>query len=128
MRKQLSMQISDAESRVMEFLWQHHPATAAQVHEALGPVHDWREATVKTLLNRLLGKGAVEVEQDGRRYLYRPAIDRDDWVIEETAGLVDRMFGGRLAPLVAHFSQHRELSPADIEELRRLIREFDDEY
>lgn len=109
----------------MEYLWSHSPVSAAQVHAVLGPERGWREATVKTLLNRLLGKGAVAVEPDGRRYLYRPVIERDDWSTGEAAGLVDRVFGGRLAPLVAQFSRHRALDDEDIAELRRLIDQLE---
>ena len=119
------MQISEAESAVMEALWQRHPQTAEDVVTALSSAKPWQVATIKTLLNRLLKKGAVTVEKDGRRYLYSPAIERDDWLTRESKGLLDRLFGGRVAPLVAHFSEQRKLSKKDIAELRRIIGELD---
>ena len=76
---------------------------------------------MKTLLNRLLNKGAIEAEKDGRRYLYSPKLRREDWVMGESESLLARLFDGRVAPLVAHFSEHRKLSAADIAELRRLV-------
>ena len=88
---------------------------------------DWQEATIKTLLNRLLNKGAISAQKDGRRFLYSPELKREDWVQAESRGLLDRLFDGRVAPLVAHFSQHRKLSRKDIAELRKLIEEIDDE-
>lgn len=118
--------ISEAESVVMEQLWQRHPQTAEEVVAALAGSQDWQEATVKTLLNRLLKKGAVRAEKDGRRYLYIPVLKREQWVNAESKSFVDRVFGGQLAPLVAHFGKHRKLSKADIEELKRLIEEMDD--
>jgi len=121
------MQISEAESAVMETLWQRHPQSSEDVIAALAQSRDWQEATIKTLLNRLLKKGAVTVEKDGRRYLYSPAIERDDWLTGESKGLLDRLFGGRVAPLVAHFSEHRKLSKKDVAELRKLIEGLDDE-
>ena len=121
------MQISEAESAVMETLWQRNPMAAEEVVAALAQSRQWQEATIKTLLNRLLKKGAVTVEKDGRRYLYTPAIERDEWLTRESKGLLDRLFGGRVAPLVAHFSEHRKLSRKDIAELRKLIEGFDDE-
>ena len=51
---------------------------------------------------------------------------REAWVLEESQGLLQRLFGGRVAPLVAHFSEHRKLSRKDIAELRRLLEELDD--
>lgn len=120
------MQISEAESVVMDVLWQRHPLAAEGVVAALGDAQQWQEATIKTLLNRLLKKGAITAERDGRRYLYAPVLQRGDWVLDESESLLDRLFGGRVAPLVAHFSQHRKLSRKDIAELRQLLEEIDD--
>ena len=120
------MQISEAESVVMDVLWQRHPLGADEVVSALANQQDWQEATIKTLLNRLLNKGAISASKDGRRYLYSPLLKREDWVLKESSGLLDRLFDGRVAPLVAHFSQHRKLSHKDIAELRKLIEEIDD--
>ena len=120
------MQISEAESVVMDVLWQRHPLAADEVVAALANQQDWQEATVKTLLNRLLNKGAISASKDGRRYLYSPQLKREDWVHAESRGLLERLFDGRVAPLVAHFSQHRKLSRKDIAELRKLIEEIDD--
>ncbi|HEX5755835.1 MAG TPA: BlaI/MecI/CopY family transcriptional regulator [Arenimonas sp.] len=119
------MDISEAESVVMEVLWQHSPATAEEVVAALASQQDWQEATIKTLLGRLLKKGALRAEKDGRRYLYAPLLKREQWLSQESEGLLDRLFGGRVAPLVAHFGKHRKLSRKDIAELKRLIEELD---
>lgn len=119
--------ISDAESQIMQALWGRHPLSAEDILAALPAQDGWQLGTVKTLLNRLLNKGAVKAERDGRRYLYDPLIERAQWEGKESLGLVDRVFGGRLSPLVAHFSAHRKLSPEDAEALRQLLKEHDDE-
>ncbi|NUO75598.1 BlaI/MecI/CopY family transcriptional regulator [Lysobacter sp. 5GHs7-4] len=121
------MQISEAESVVMDVLWREHPLAAEDVVAALAQRQDWQEATIKTLLNRLLNKGAVRAQKQGRRYLYAPVLKREDWVLEESQGLLQRLFDGRVAPLVAHFSEQRKLSRKDIAELRKLLEELDDE-
>jgi predicted transcriptional regulator len=120
------MQISDAESVVMEVLWQRSPRSAEEVAAALAESRQWQEATVKTLLNRLLNKGAIEAIRDGRRYLYSPKLQRSDWVMDESQSLLARLFDGRVAPLVAHFSEQRRLSAEDVAELRRLVASLDD--
>lgn len=120
------MRISTAESLVMESLWRASPRTADQIAGEIASDQEWTEATVKSLINRLLTKGAIAAERDGRRYLYRPLIARGDYVHAESRGLVDRLFDGRLAPLVAHFSARETLSPEDIADLKRLIEEIDD--
>ena len=119
------VQISAAEAVVMEILWRNHPLAADEVVAALAD-RDWAEATVKTLLNRLLNKGAIEADNVGRRYLYSPVLRRDAWVQQQSEGLLARLFGGRVAPLVAHFSERGQLTPADIAELKRLVSELDD--
>ena len=120
------MQISEAESAVMEVLWARSPLTAEDVVTALADSRDWQEATVKTLLNRLLRKGAVAASRDGRRYLYTPVLQREAWLLGESEGLLERLFDGRVAPLVSHFSRHRKLGRKDIAELRKLLEEIDD--
>lgn len=122
------MQISEAESLVMDVLWRQHPLSAEDVVAALAQTQHWQEATIKTLLNRLLNKGAIKATREGRRYLYAPVLKREDWVLGESEGLLQRLFDGRVAPLVAHFSERGKLSAADVAELRRLIAEFDDEH
>ena len=121
------MSISESESVVMQVLWASSPLSAEDIVAALGDTRQWQEATVKTLLNRLLNKGAIAAEKQGRRYLYRPLLARDDYVLGESRDLIDRLFGGRIAPLVAHFSAHRKLSKKDIAELKRLIADLPDE-
>src|SRR5260221_14742714 len=120
-------QISEAESAVMEILWRRSPLAAEEVVAALDTSQDWQEATIKTLLNRLLKKNAIRAQKDGRRYLYSPLLARADWVQTQSEGLLVRLFGGRVAPLVAHFSERRKLSRKDVAELKRLIAEIDDE-
>lgn len=119
------MPISASERLIMEALWRKAPLTAEQIASAVTRRQDWTVATVKTLINRLLSKKAIAAERDGRRYLYRPIVQRDDYVHEESRGLLDRLFDGRLAPLVAHFSERKQLSRRDIAEIRRLLEELD---
>ncbi len=121
------MQISEAESLVMQVLWDRQPLAAEEVVAALSGTRDWQEPTIKTLLGRLLKKGAVMAARDGRRYLYSPVLRREDWLAQQSESLVDRLFGGRVAPLVAHFSEQRQLSEADIAELRALLEKLDDD-
>lgn len=121
------MRISEAESRVMAVLWGSAIALSAEtIIGALTQSRDWQAATVKTLINRLLNKGAVEAERDGRRYLYSALLTREDWLQQESESLLDRLFGGRVAPLVAHFSARKRLSKRDIADLRKLIEDLDD--
>ncbi|MXP24940.1 CopY family transcriptional repressor [Altererythrobacter indicus] len=116
--------ISDAEYAVMEALWERAPLSAADVCKAVGGSRDWSLATVKTLLSRLVSKQAVATQPDGRRFLYTPQIARNDYVGTESRRLVDRLFGGRAATLVAHLAEAEALSDDDIDEMERLLKEL----
>jgi BlaI family penicillinase repressor len=122
-----TVSISEAESVVMEVVWRTNPITTEEVCNALAHHEKWQEPTVKTLLNRLFKKGAISAQKDGRRYLYSPVLKREQWLAAESKGFLDRLFDGRVAPLVSHFSQQKKLSKKDIADLRRLIEELDDE-
>lgn len=117
--------VSNAESLVMDVLWNRSPQTTDEIVAALATRTDWQEATIKTFLNRLLKKGAVRAEQTGRRYQYFAVLQRADWIDNESRSVLDRLFGGRVAPLVAHFSERQELSKEDLAELRKLIDRLD---
>ena len=116
--------ISEAEHAVMEVLWQRSPQTAADVCEAVCKQRGWSIPTVKTLLSRLVQKGALATQPDGRRYLYTPLIARSAYVGTESKRLVERLFGGRAAPLFAHLAEAEALTPDDIAEIERLLREM----
>lgn len=111
----------------MRQLWQRAPQAADEIAAVLAPQHGWQIATVKTLLNRLLKKGAVTAERDGRRFLYAPAVPEDAWVADTGLSLIDRLFGGRLAPLVAQFASERKLGADDIAALKALLKEQGDD-
>jgi predicted transcriptional regulator len=117
--------ISGAESQIMEALWTNGPLTADEIVQTVGPAQAWGEATVKTLTNRLLKKKAVASERVDGRTRYRPLVSREDYLTGESQGLLDRLFGGQVAPLVAHYARHRALSADEIGRLKRLISELE---
>ena len=108
----------------MEALWYQSPLTASDVCERVCSANDWSIPTVKTLLSRLVSKGAVGTTPDGRKFLYHPLIERSDYVGGESRRLVDRLFGGRAAPLFAHLAENEALSDADLEEIEALLKEM----
>jgi predicted transcriptional regulator len=116
--------ISDAEHQVMEVLWEQSPLSAQDVAERVPAERDWSANTVKTLLGRLLAKNAIAHEEDGRRYLYRPIVAREDYVAGESARLIDRLFGGKLTPLVAHLAERDALTAQDIAEIEALLKDL----
>jgi len=115
--------ISETEWEVMEILWRRSPRSAGEIIASLQAKDDtWHEKTVKTLLNRLVKKRVLGYQKDGRAYQYLPLRLKADYVQVETKSFLDRVFGGALQPLLAHFVEHQQLSPAEVAELKRLLK------
>jgi BlaI family transcriptional regulator, penicillinase repressor len=119
--------VSNAELGVLQALWSTGPAGLDEVMAALPADVHWHESTVKTLLSRLLKKGAVSATRQGRRFRYSPRLTRDQWLAAESKSLLDRFFGGRVSLLVAHFSERQKLSAADVADLRKLVASLTDD-
>jgi predicted transcriptional regulator len=101
--------------------------TARAVREALATDTAWAYTTVKTMLDRLVEKGALAVSAEGPASLYRPKLSRTRAVSAAVAELVRRAFDGAPAPLAHHLIRRGRLSRRDREELRRLLDEAPDD-
>jgi predicted transcriptional regulator len=121
------IQISAAESQVMEALWRKSPLTPEDIIAATAKANNWGAGTVRTLITRLLRKKALAGTRREGGYFYHPLISRADYVQSESQTLLDRLFQGQVAPFVAHFAAHRALTAADIKKLKKLIEELEDE-
>lgn len=120
------MRITDAELSVMDVIWAEPGIGAAEVAARIEG-KSWSDKTVKTLLARLVEKGALRAEPEGRRYLYTPLIERAEHQTSAVGRLADKLFGGRAAPLVAHLADARDLTDDDIHELEDLVRRLKDD-
>jgi len=114
--------ISEAEWTVMKTVWAKAPRTAQEIIDAVAPQEGWHPKTVKTLLNRLVKKKALGFEKLGRAYLYRPLVAEADCVTEASHSFLERVFGGSLRPMLAHFVEHDQLTGDEIAELKALLR------
>ena len=115
--------ISEAEWEVMKVVWAKSPRSAGEIIAELSARDDWHPKTAKTLLGRLVKKKALGFEKDGRAYLYRPLVREAECVQAASESFLDRVFGGALAPMLAHFVERKKMSPAEIRELKRLLEE-----
>ena len=118
-------EISNAEFEVLEALWEHYPASATQIIERLNKHKRWHDKTVKTLLNRLVKKQAISFEKQQRYYNYSPLLEREAYTLKESKSLIERMFSGKVAPLVAGFAKQNSLNKEDIAALKSLISDWE---
>ena len=115
------MQISDAEWVVMNLIWSSSPIEAAGVIDQIAADNGWSAATVKTMLHRLLRKGALATEQNGKKYVYTPAVRRDACVRQASRSFLDRVFGGDATPALIHFANTDKLTDKDVVEIRAML-------
>jgi BlaI family penicillinase repressor len=123
--KMKKVQISAAESQVMETLWRKGPLTPEQIIAATAKANHWGAGTVRTLIARLLRKGFLAGARQDGGYFYKPLVARADYVRSESQMLLDRLFGGQAGPLVAHFVTEQKLTTADVKKLKKLIQEME---
>lgn len=114
--------ISDSEWEIMKLLWANHPQTANELVESLEGTQHWKPKTIKTLINRLLTKGAIGFKKDGRQYLYYPLVAQQTCVQFESRSFLQRVFNGAAKPMLAAMIESDNLSLEDIEELKQILK------
>lgn len=119
--KEIAASISDAEVVILQQLWAEAPLSAQEIIERLGRHGTVHPKTIKTLINRLLNKGALKFKEENRKYLYIPVVKKADFYRVKTESFLDKFFDGELSPLVTFFSSQKKLSEKQIEELKQLV-------
>lgn len=120
----MTPKISETEWELMRIIWAQHPITAAEIIAALSKADSsWHPKTARTLLARLVEKGALSYSAQGRTYHYAPLVTEEECVAAASGSFLDRVFGGALKPMLAHFVNQKNLSAAEIEELRELLEQ-----
>lgn len=115
--------ITEAEYEIMKIAWGKNPVTSGELIEKLCPKMNWGPKTVKTLINRLVKKEALNYTSIGKAYLYTPAVSREECVAEESESFLQRMFDGALMPMLTHFAKSKRLSPGEIKQLKKILSE-----
>lgn len=114
--------ITEAEWEIMRILWEGSPLRVQEVSQRLPEGTGWHPKTTQTLLNRLVRKKALDYEKRGKNHYYFPLVRQEDCVTAKSRDFLERMFGGSIRPMVAHFIENNELSETEREELQKLLR------
>jgi len=116
--------ISENEWKIMKVVWTKAPCSAGEIIQVLsGTGPDWHPKTIKTFLNRLVSKKALGFSKEGRAYLYRPLVTEQECVDAVSESFLDRVFGGSLKPMLAHFVERKKLSAKEIADLRKILED-----
>ena len=122
MSKKSIPRISETEWEIMRILWAKHPATAAEIIAQLTVTDSsWHPKTAKTLLARLVTKGALGYEARGRAYVYEPLVTEKECVDAASRSFLNRVFGGSLTPMLAHFVDAQKMTPQELLEMEELL-------
>lgn len=113
--------ITEAESEVMKLLWENSPLSANEIITRLTAQMEWSDQTIKTFLNRLHKKQAIQFEKKGRTYLYSPLVSYDEYLNSENKSFLNRVYNGAAGMLCAKFIEEETLSDQDIDELQQLL-------
>lgn len=113
--------ISESEWQVMKVLWNKSPLTANKIVQILSKETQWKRETIRTLINRLVKKKALNFKKQGRQYLYFPLVNESEAIMEETKSFLDRIHGGSIEPMLAAFVQNEKLTPEKISRLKKIL-------
>ena len=118
--------ISDSEWKIMKLLWRDSPQPAYDIAQELGKTSSWDIRTVKTLLSRLVKKGALSYDKYKNLYLYFPVIQEEEYKRSESESFLNQVFDGSVSELFVHFAKSRNLTPEQIERLRGMTENMED--
>lgn len=107
----------------MALVWERSPLAAGEIVDSLSQRNGWHSRTIRTLLDRLVRKGALRATLDGKRNLYEPLLSMNACIQSESRSFLERVFGGEAAPMLLYLVRESELSRDEIKELKRLLSE-----
>ena len=120
---QTPINISESEWEVMNVVWQKSPVPASEIIQQLSARNEWHSRTIRTLLDRLVKKGALTIEADGKRYLYEPAISMEACIRHESRSFIDRVFGGEPVSMLLNLVKDTKLTANEIKQLKKILSE-----
>lgn len=118
--------ITDAEWKVMEFIWAHPYSTMGEIRESLEKTTGWNSSTIKTLVLRLVKKDVLQAEGSARNNKYSARVKEDECRRKETLNFLDRIYNGSVKMMVSNLVRDSKLSGEEIDELMSIIDKMED--
>lgn len=114
-------QISEAEFEVMKIVWKSAPISTNEITDRLMKCTAWSPKTIQTLIKRLVTKGALTYEKQGRVFVYTPLVGEDEYIGQESHSFLKRFYNGNLSAMLSSYLEHDRLSKTEIDALRSLL-------
>ncbi len=124
LKKMEDVRIGEGELEIMKSLWEESPRTLPEIVQSVRQSNAWEPVTIKTMLGRLLRKGAVEQSGNRRNYQYTPLIDRESYLEQTGRFLTEKFFNGAAGSMLSFFVRSGKLSESDLAELKKEIEEL----
>lgn len=116
-------QISEAEFEVMKIVWKYAPISTNEITDKLLQTTSWSPKTIRTLIKRLVTKGALTYEKQSRVFVYTPLVNKDEYIGQESSSFLNRFYDGDISAMVSAYMDHDQLSEKEISTLRSLLSE-----
>ena len=117
------IKLTEAEMKLMQLLWDHHPRTMTELHAQLEPETHWSKVTVCTLLTRMQAKGTITADESGRVKRYSPAVPKEAVAGEQTDALLREMYGGSVSLLVSNLVERGQVTKREIEQMMEILKQ-----
>lgn len=117
----IQIKITDAEWEVMRIVWAHGSVTSREIIEILESKMQWKAPTIKTLIGRLVEKGALNTKQEDRKYIYSANIEEKEAVLSFTNDIFDRICRKNVGNVLASIIEDHLLSFDDIQRLEEML-------
>ena len=114
-------QISEAEYEVMKIVWKYAPINTNEITEKLLKTTSWSPKTIQTLIKRLVNKGALTYEKQGRIFVYTSTVKENEYIGQESRSFLKRFYGGDITAMLSSYIENDRLSDSEIEHLRSLL-------
>lgn len=114
-------QISEAEFEVMKVVWKSAPINTNEITQQLLKTTSWSAKTIQTLIKRLVTKGALTYEKQGRVFVYTPLVKEDEYINQESNTFLKRFYDGDISAMLSAYLENNQLSETEIRHLRSIL-------
>ena len=114
-------QISEAEFEVMKIVWESAPINTNEITERLLKTTSWSAKTIHTLIKRLVTKGALTYEKQGRIFVYTPLVKENEYINQQSNSFLDRFYDGDISAMLSTYLENNQLSETELQHLRSIL-------
>ena len=119
-------QISEAEFEVMKVVWKFAPINTIEITERLLKTTTWSAKTIQTLIKRLVTKGALTYEKQGRVFVYTPLVEENEYINQQSNSFLNRFYDGNISAMLSSYLENNQLSETELRNLRSILSKDSD--